>query len=182
MRARFKPALSYANVVSTLCLFLVLGGGAYAAGKIDGADLKARSVPATKIKRNALTGAEIRESTLPFLRASRLASGLGAVNTTTPDPLITSPTLGLRVTTDGDADKTWTLRFVNEGGDRLIISRASTSSLVGVEPGTSTTLDSTPGVETYVVRSQQTQAKSMTMVCGFESVTDTVSCTAWPSA
>ena len=177
-----KPVLSYANVVSTLCLFLVLGGGAYAAGTIDGATLKARSVPATKIKRNALTGAEIKESTLPFLRASRLASGLGALAATIPDPLITSPTLGLRVTTDGDADRTWTLRFVNEGRDRLVISRASTSSMVDAQPGTSTTLDSTAGVETYVVRSQRTQAKSMTMICGFESVTDTVSCTAWPSA
>ena len=174
-------ALSYANVVSTLCLFLVLGGGAYAAATIDGADLKARSVPATKIKRNALTGAEIRESTLPFLRASRLASGLGALTTTIPDPLITSPTLGLRVTTDGDADKTWTLRFVNEGSDRLVISRASTSSITAIDAGASTNLDSTPGVETFVVRSEKTQAKAVAIICGFESFTDTVSCIAWAS-
>ena len=29
-----RPRLSYANVVSTLCLFLLLGGGAYAATKL----------------------------------------------------------------------------------------------------------------------------------------------------
>ena len=56
MRAR----LTYANVVSTLCLFIVLGGGAYAAATIDGADLKARSVPATKIMRFARNHARCR--------------------------------------------------------------------------------------------------------------------------
>ena len=33
-----RPRLSYANVVSTLCLFIVLGGGAYAATKFVGGD------------------------------------------------------------------------------------------------------------------------------------------------
>ena len=31
---RVASALSYANVVSTVCLFIVLGGGAYAATKL----------------------------------------------------------------------------------------------------------------------------------------------------
>jgi hypothetical protein len=187
MRAR----LTYANVVSTLCLFIVLGGGAYAAATIDGADLKARSVPATKIKRDALTGAEIKEATLQrvpdaaklagsgpsaFLRASRVASGLGALTTTIPDTLITSATIGLKVTTDGDADSTWTLRFINQGNDRLIISRSSVSSVTGMEPGASAMLDSTPSVETFVIRSQKDQAKAVMLICGFETFTDTVSC------
>jgi hypothetical protein len=178
MRAR----LTYANVVSTLCLFIVLGGGAYAAATIDGADLKARSVPATKIKRDALTGAEIKESTLPFLRASRVASGLGALTTTIPDTLIASPTLGLKVTTDGDADSTWTLRFINQSSDRLIISRSSTSSTVGLEAGATATLDSTPSAETFVIRSQKDQAKAVTLICGFETHTDTVTCTGLATA
>ena len=192
MRARRRPVLTYANVVSTLCLFIVLGGGAYAAATIDGADLKARSVPATKIRRDALTGAEIKESTLrrvpdaaklagsapsAFLRASRVASGLGNVTSTNPDTLITSPTIGLKVTTDGDADATRTLRFINDGSDRLIISRSSLGSISGLEPGASAMLDSTPGVETFVVRSEQAQAKAVTLLCGFETFTNTVDCT-----
>jgi hypothetical protein len=192
MRARHRPVLTYANVVSTLCLFIVLGGGAYAAATIDGADLKARSVPATKVKRDALTGAEIKESTLQrvpdaaklagsapsaFLRASRLAAGLGNVTSSNPDTLITSPTIGLKVTTDGDADATRTLRFINDGSDRLIISRSSVGSISGLEPGASAMLDSTPGVETFVVRSEKAQAKAVTLVCGFETFTNTVDCT-----
>jgi hypothetical protein len=196
MRARRRPVLTYANVVSTLCLFIVLGGGAYAAATIDGADLKARSVPATKVKRDALTGAEIREATLQrvpdaarlagsgpsaFLRASRVASGLGALTTTIPDTLITSPTIGLKVTTDGDADSTWTLRFINQGSDRILISRSS-GPLAGLEAGASATLDSTPSVETFVIRSQKAQAKAVTMICGFETFTDTVGCTGLATA
>jgi hypothetical protein len=193
MRARRRPFLTYANVVSTLCLFIVLGGGAYAAATIDGADLKARSVPATKIRRDALTGAEIRESTLrrvpdaarlagsapsAFLRASRVASGLGNVTSTVPDTLITSPTIGLKVTTDGDADATQTLRFINQGSDRIIVSRSSVGSFSAIEPDAAGSFDSTPGVETFVVRSEKAQAKAVTMTCGFESFTNTVDCIA----
>ena len=56
--------LTYANVMSTLAVFIALGGSSYAAVSLNGRDLKHRSVPATKINRNALTGVEIRESKL----------------------------------------------------------------------------------------------------------------------
>jgi hypothetical protein len=56
--------LTYANVMSTLAVFIALGGSSYAAVKISGKDLKNRSVPGTKLKRNSLTGTEIRESKL----------------------------------------------------------------------------------------------------------------------
>jgi hypothetical protein len=49
-----KRHLSYANVISTLCLFLVLGGTAYAAATITG----------KQVKNNSLTGADIRNGTL----------------------------------------------------------------------------------------------------------------------
>ena len=63
---RITSSLTYANVVSTLCLFILLGGGAYAARRawIDGNDLKPRSVGAGKIKRDTLTGRQINESRL----------------------------------------------------------------------------------------------------------------------
>jgi hypothetical protein len=64
MRARLRHGLTYANVVSTLCLFMLLGGGAYASGLIDGGHLRKRSVSASKLKLNSLTGNEIKESSL----------------------------------------------------------------------------------------------------------------------
>ena len=53
---RFLPRLTYANVVSTLCLFLLLGGGAaFAASK-----LAKNSVGSKQIKKNAITTAKSR--------------------------------------------------------------------------------------------------------------------------
>lgn len=50
-----RHPFSYANVVSTLCLFILLGGGAYAATK-----LPKNSVGSSQLKKNAVTGAKIK--------------------------------------------------------------------------------------------------------------------------
>ena len=97
-RARAK--LTYANVISTICLFLLLGGGAaYAAshlGKnsVGSNQLKKNSVTNAKIKKNAittakisdgavtgakvldrsLTGADIDQGTLTSVRASNVST------------------------------------------------------------------------------------------------------------
>ena len=59
-----RPRISYANVVSTLALILALGGVSYAAVKINGKNIKNRTVGAVKIKKNSLTGKEINEAKL----------------------------------------------------------------------------------------------------------------------
>lgn len=65
-----RPSASYANVVSTLCLFLLLGGGAaYAAshlGKnsVGSKQLKKNAVTEAKIKNEAVTAAKVRKGTL----------------------------------------------------------------------------------------------------------------------
>jgi hypothetical protein len=61
--------LSYANVLSTLCLFILLGGGAYAASNlprnsVGTKQLKPAAVTAAKIKDGTITGAKINSSTL----------------------------------------------------------------------------------------------------------------------
>lgn len=65
-----RGALSYANVVSTLCLFLVLGGGmALAAGQlgkntVGSKQLKKNAVTGAKIKANAVTGVKVQDGSL----------------------------------------------------------------------------------------------------------------------
>jgi Collagen triple helix repeat (20 copies) len=62
---RLRPRLTYANVISTLCLFLVLGGGAYAATKlpknsVGTGQIRAGAVTPPKLSaaaKSALTGA-----------------------------------------------------------------------------------------------------------------------------
>jgi len=56
---RVRASLSYANVVSTLCLFVLLGGGAYAASK-----LPRNSVGTKQLKRNAVKGAKVANRSL----------------------------------------------------------------------------------------------------------------------
>lgn len=71
MRHPLHHRLSYANVMSTLALFIALGGSSYAALRISGRSIDNRSIPAKKLKRNALTSKEVRESSLYVARARR---------------------------------------------------------------------------------------------------------------
>ena len=96
------PKLTYANVTSTLCLFLLLGGGAaYAAshlGKnsvgtkqlkknaVSTAKIKKEAVTAAKVKKGTLTGKQINVSTLGTipnaLHADSATNAVNAVNAT----------------------------------------------------------------------------------------------------
>ena len=54
-----RPRLTYANVMSTLCMFVVLGGGAYAA-----ATLPKNSVGAKQLRRGAVNSTKVRDYSL----------------------------------------------------------------------------------------------------------------------
>src|SRR3954471_22734120 len=73
MPHRFRPRITYANVVSTLALVLALGGVSYAAVKVNGKNIKDRTIAAKKIKKNALTGTEINELKLAKVPLAALA-------------------------------------------------------------------------------------------------------------
>ena len=77
MKAVPRPRLSYANVVSTLALFLALGGGAYAA-----TTLPASSVGRRQIKNNAVNGAKVLDGSLrgADIKESSLARVPSATN------------------------------------------------------------------------------------------------------
>jgi type VI protein secretion system component Hcp len=57
--------LTYANVVSTVCLFMVLGGSAYAAVSITGKDVKNGSLTSADIKDHSLQGRDFKTGHLP---------------------------------------------------------------------------------------------------------------------
>jgi hypothetical protein len=66
MRDRVRGSLTYSNVMSTLCFFLLLSGGAaYAAGHlgkntVGPQQLKKNAVTTAKLKKNAVTTAKIK--------------------------------------------------------------------------------------------------------------------------
>ncbi len=78
-----RKHLTYANVISTICLFLLLGGAtAIAAGQlgkntVGSKQLKKNAVTAAKIKKEAVTGAKIKKDTVTGAKVNE--STLGTV-------------------------------------------------------------------------------------------------------
>jgi hypothetical protein len=69
---RIRQRLTYANVMSSIAVFLVLGGGAaYAAKKISGNQLKGSSVTTAKLKRGAVTASKIRKGAVKAKKISK---------------------------------------------------------------------------------------------------------------
>lgn len=67
MRA-LRSKLTYANVISSLCLFLLLGGGAAVA-----AGLGPNSVGTTQLKNGAVTGPKIKRASIEATKLTQLA-------------------------------------------------------------------------------------------------------------
>ena len=81
---QIRKRLTYANVMSSIAVFLILGGGAaFAAKKIGRNQLKSGSVTAAKIKRNAVTSSKIKPNAITTAKIAKgavtngkLAAGL----------------------------------------------------------------------------------------------------------
>ena len=108
-----RPRISYANVVSTLALILALGGVSYAAVKINGKNIKDRTVTAKKIKKNSLGGNEINEAKLAKVPAAALADNASSLGGQTAQsfklscPQDTTLVIGQCFETSLRADATW---------------------------------------------------------------------------
>ena len=75
MLIRIRRHLTYANVVSSLCLFVLLGGSAYAAAKITGKNVKNGSLTGRDVKNNSLTGKDVKRLGAGDLKAGALPKG-----------------------------------------------------------------------------------------------------------
>jgi hypothetical protein len=69
--SQIRKRMTYANVMSTIAVFLVLGGAtAFAASKIGANQLKAGAVATGKIKNNAVTAAKLRNNAVTTAKIS----------------------------------------------------------------------------------------------------------------
>ncbi|MGA8746506.1 MAG: hypothetical protein WB507_11665 [Solirubrobacterales bacterium] len=91
---RIKGKLTYANVMSTMAVFLLLGGGAAFAGTklgknsvgtkqikkgaVTAAKIKSGSITGTQIKSGSLTGTQVNASTLGTVPTAQTANSLPA--------------------------------------------------------------------------------------------------------
>ena len=64
---------NFANAIALLALFVSLGGTVYAAVKIDGKTIRKGSIPANRLKVDAVTGAQVAESALGTLPSAAKA-------------------------------------------------------------------------------------------------------------
>jgi hypothetical protein len=55
---------SHATLIAYLALFVALGGTVYAAGRINGKQIKPKSTPGNRLKPNSVTGKQVKESSL----------------------------------------------------------------------------------------------------------------------
>jgi hypothetical protein len=86
---RSRPRLTYANVVATLCLFILLGGGAYAATK-----LPKNSVGPKQLRKNAVRGAKVKNRSLTRLDIrGPVDSATAATHATSADRAAVADTL-----------------------------------------------------------------------------------------
>ena len=107
---KLREKLTYANVVSTLCLFLLLGGGAYAATKlpknsVGSKQLKNGAVTGQKVAANTLTGANINASTLGTVPNATHASSADSASSATNSSHATSADNAGHATSAANADK-----------------------------------------------------------------------------
>ena len=94
MLDKLRQRLTYANVMSTVAVFVALGGSSYAALQIDsgdiannsvrGIDVRNRSLGERELKRNALGGRSINESRLGRVPRARNADRLGGLTGSGP--------------------------------------------------------------------------------------------------
>jgi hypothetical protein len=94
---KMQGKLTYANVVSSLCLFLLLGGGAYAATQ-----LPKNSIGAEQIKKGSITPAKLSSSAKAALKGAPGATGAtGATGPQGPKGDPGSPATTLWAVLDG---------------------------------------------------------------------------------
>jgi hypothetical protein len=80
-----RGRLTYANVMSTVAVFIALGGASYAAinlpkNSVGTKQIKKNAVNGSKVAKDSLTGTDIKESTLGTVPSAATAQTLGGMS------------------------------------------------------------------------------------------------------
>jgi hypothetical protein len=151
---QIRKRLTYANVMSSIAVFLVLGGAtALAAGlaknSVGTKQLKNNAVTTAKIKNDAVNGAKVNESTLGTVPSASNASHAGSADkatTATTADKATTATSADKATTATSADKATTALDSNALGGKAA-GEYSVRYFARVSSGTNPTLTAgSPGV------------------------------------
>jgi hypothetical protein len=114
MGRRIRSKLTFANVMSFIAVFIVLGGSAFAAKKLSGNKLKNNSVGAIKI--HCPDAAPTRFGDLCYGPAQGAADWFTAVQTVCPSQNLRVPTSGeALLVTKAAGGETWTDDAIVQG-------------------------------------------------------------------
>jgi hypothetical protein len=114
MRHRIRSKLSFANVMSIVAVFLVIGGSAYAGTKLNGKKLKNNSVGAKKL--HCPNAAPNRTADLCYSGSQGAADWFTAVQNVCPSRNLRVPTSGeALLVTKAAGGETWTDDAIVEG-------------------------------------------------------------------
>jgi hypothetical protein len=108
------PKLSYANVTATFALFVALGGSAFAVSKIDGDQIRKRSIKGSKLEKEAVTAKELDESGVTVPRALTADTADQAITAGKADQALTAGTAD-RSLTAGTAEEVAKLNVSSSG-------------------------------------------------------------------
>jgi hypothetical protein len=104
---QIRQRLTYANVMSSLAVFFILGGAtALAANKITAKQLQSNSVTTAKIKKNAITASKIKNNAISTSKIAKDAVTGDKVNEATLGtvPSATNATNAINATNAGNAN------------------------------------------------------------------------------
>jgi hypothetical protein len=127
---------SPAMAVALLALFVALGGTGYAVTKINGKNLKDRSVPAKKLKKDQLSGTEINESKLGKVPSAAEADHAAAADNATNATNATNAQTAANATEAAhaaSADVATDTQRVN-GVNALLLNNANSKAATSCDP------------------------------------------------
>lgn len=123
---QIRKRITYANVMSSIAVFLVLGGAsAYAAKKIGSNEIKGNSITTGKLKKNAVTASKIKKNSITTAKIKNLAVTGAKVNVGT---LGTVPSATHAATADSATNFS---RYFTTGVRKLAVGNSAVLATIG---------------------------------------------------
>lgn len=122
---RFRKMITFSNVVACIALFVALGGSVYAAGRINGEEIKAKSIPGNRIKPKTLTARQVKTHSLSGVQFK--------ANSITGEKVVESSLVGVAATSLASVQYASTTIVLNggESGDSGTVSCPAGMNVIG---------------------------------------------------
>jgi hypothetical protein len=167
MLRRFRPRLTYANVVASIALFVALGGSSYAAVQLSKNDVRSKHIKNGQVKRadlskHAVTSEKVKDGSLlsKDFKSGQLVAGSPGAQGPKGDTGAPGP--------KGDTGTVDTSHFYDKAAsDSRFLATSATAADANLLDGRDSTrfLQGTNSLETASGTNADTSAKQVTVTC-----------------